>query len=119
LALTERSKFTAETLSNVNNVLKQAQSDALPAAGGELAAAADEYAAPGEYIVVTMLVATQGKLALPPINSTQDLRQALGQIGAVSSENLMAVEILWTPQAEGDTLSSDDVLAEYPNLKLI
>ncbi|MBW4658205.1 MAG: DUF1517 domain-containing protein [Drouetiella hepatica Uher 2000/2452] len=114
LALAERSKFTAETLSNVNNVLKQAE-PALPAAGGALV----ETAAPGEYIVVTMLVATQGKLVLPTINSTQDLRQALGQIGAVSSDNLMAVEILWTPQAEGDTLSSDDVVAEYPNLKLI
>ena len=114
LALAERSKFTAETLSNVNNVLKQAK-PALPSAGGALV----ETAAPGEYIVVTMLVATQGKLVLPTINSTQDLRQALGQIGAVSSDNLMAVEILWTPQAEGDTLSSDDVLAEYPNLKLI
>ncbi|MBI4780499.1 MAG: DUF1517 domain-containing protein [Oscillatoriophycideae cyanobacterium NC_groundwater_1537_Pr4_S-0.65um_50_18] len=114
LALSERSKFTAETLSNVNNVLKQAETAALPAAGGELVETA-----PGEYIVVTLLVATQGKLVLPPINSTQDLRQALGQIGSVPSENLMAVEILWTPQAEGDTLTSDDVLAEYPNLKLI
>ncbi|HEY9626712.1 MAG TPA: DUF1517 domain-containing protein [Coleofasciculaceae cyanobacterium] len=114
LALSERSKFSAETLSNVNNVLKQAETAALPAAGGALVETA-----PGEYIVVTLLVATQGKLALPPITSTQDLRQALGQIGSVPSENLMAVEILWTPQAEGDTLSSDDVLAEYPDLKLI
>jgi uncharacterized membrane protein len=27
--------------------------------------------------------------------------------------------VLWTPQAEGDTLSSDDVLAEYADLKLV
>lgn len=115
LALAERSKFSAETLSNVNNVLKQADQPALAAAGGAIAPAE----APGEFIVVTLLVATQGKLQLPTINSSQDLRQALGQIGAVPSENLLAMELLWTPQAEGDTLSSDDVLVGYPALKLI
>jgi uncharacterized membrane protein len=26
---------------------------------------------------------------------------------------------LWTPQAEGDTLTSDDLFAEYPDLKLV
>ncbi|HEY9639976.1 MAG TPA: DUF1517 domain-containing protein [Coleofasciculaceae cyanobacterium] len=115
LALAERSKFSAETLSNVNNVLKQADAAkaALPGSGGALAET------PGEFIVVTMLVATQGKLQLPAVNSAQDLRQALGQIGSVPTENLMAVEILWTPQAEGDTLSAEDVLVEYPDLKLI
>ncbi|HEY9614136.1 DUF1517 domain-containing protein, partial [Allocoleopsis sp.] len=25
----------------------------------------------------------------------------------------------WTPQAEGDTLTSDDLMAEYPDLKLV
>ena len=74
---------------------------------------------PGEYIVATLLVATQGKLQLPTINSSQDLRQALGQIGAVSPDNLLAMEVLWTPQAEGDSLSSEDVLVGYPELKLV
>jgi uncharacterized membrane protein len=32
---------------------------------------------------------------------------------------LLAVEVLWTPQAEGDTLTTNDILAEYPNLKLV
>jgi uncharacterized membrane protein len=26
---------------------------------------------------------------------------------------------LWTPQASGDTLTSDDLFAEYPDLKLV
>jgi uncharacterized membrane protein len=118
LAIAERSKFTSETLSNVGNVLKQADSAkaALPSAGGALVEALDE---PGEYIVATLLVATQGKLQLPTINSSQDLRQALGQIGAVSPDNLLAMEVLWTPQAEGDSLSSEDVLVGYPDLKLV
>lgn len=113
LALTERSKFTAESLSNVNNQLKQAEPKAaLPGAG----ALAQQ---PGEYIVATIVVGVQGKLDLPTISSEQDLRRALSQIGAVSSEKLLAVEVLWTPQQSGETLTSDELIAEYPDLKLV
>lgn len=116
LALAERSKLSAETLSNFDNLLKHGESgQALPAAG-DLATLDKD---PGEYIVVTMLVAAQGKLQLPSINSSQDLRQAISQIGSVSSDKLLALEVLWTPQASGDTLSSDDVVAQYPDLKLV
>jgi uncharacterized membrane protein len=116
LALAERSKFSEETLSNVNNQLRQARESALVKAepGGELV-----QAAPGEFIVVTLLVATQNKLQLPAVNNTQDLRRALSQVGAIPSEQLLAVEVLWTPQDENDTLSSEDLLTEYPELKLI
>ncbi|NEO57332.1 MAG: DUF1517 domain-containing protein [Okeania sp. SIO3B5] len=72
-----------------------------------------------EYIVVTIVVGTQGKLQLPVINSTEDVRRALSQMGTISSEQLLAVEVLWTPQASGDTLTSEDMVAEYPNLKLV
>jgi uncharacterized membrane protein len=109
--LSARSRFSAETLSNVNNQLTQAEPQALLTGEG------DE--APGEYILATVVVATQGKLDLPDIRSTTDLRQALNQIGAVSSENLLAVEVLWTPQQTGDTLSADQLVAQYPELRLI
>lgn len=117
LALAERSKFSEETLSNVNNQLRQATDRAaLSEAGGQLANLPEN---PGEYIVVTLLVAAQGKLQLPDIKDSQDLRRALGQIGAVPSEQLLAVELLWTPQAETDTLSAEELLTEYPDLRLI
>jgi uncharacterized membrane protein len=116
LALAERSKFSAETLSNVENLLKHGEDKAALPSTGELATLDQE---PGEYIVVTLLVATQGKLQLPPINSSQDLRQALSQLGSVSGDRLLALEVLWTPQAEGDTLSADEVIAQYPELKLV
>lgn len=123
LALAERSKFTEETLSNVNNQLKGASPKAaLTAAdqGGELDNPTRLITeGPGEYVIVTLLAATLGRLQLPAINSTDDLRQALRQIGSIPSDKLLAIEVLWTPQAESDTLSADDLLAEYADLKLI
>lgn len=115
LAISERSKFSQETLSNVNNLLRQAEAKKALEAAGDLALPEN----PAEYIVVTVLVASQGKLDLPDVNSDQDLRRAISQIGAVSSDRLLAMEVLWTPQAEGDTLSAEDVLVEYPDLKLV
>jgi uncharacterized membrane protein len=117
-SLTERSKFSAETLSNYNSQLKQASAQTAviaPQSAGELA----EAKGPGEYIVVTLLVGSQGKLQLPDVRSADDLRKALSVLGGVGSDRLLAVEVLWTPEAEGDVLTSDDVLVEYPALKLV
>lgn len=116
LSLAERSKFTEETLSNFESQLRQASSlKATSEKGGEIVATES----PSEYIIVTLLVGAQGKLELPKINSSDDLNQALRQIGGISSDRLLAIEVLWTPQAEGDTLTSDDLMAGYPNLKLV
>jgi uncharacterized membrane protein len=117
LLLSERSKFSGETLSNVNNQLRQAETRKAIAPGETNGALVDR--GPAEYIVVTLLVGTEGKLDLPAINSQNDLRMALQKLGGVSSDRLLALEVLWTPQAEDDVLTSEDLLVEYPNLKLI
>ncbi|HBL12363.1 MAG TPA: hypothetical protein DD379_13325 [Cyanobacteria bacterium UBA11162] len=115
-SLAERSKFTEETLWNYAGKLRQSDlKDTASDSRGELV----KTEAPGEYIIVTIITGVEGKLDLPTINSSDDLRQALRQIGGISSDRLLAVEVLWTPQAEGDTLTSDDLLAEYPDLKLV
>ncbi|AFY31768.1 DUF1517 domain-containing protein [Calothrix sp. PCC 7507] len=120
LSLAERSKFSEETLSNVNNQLKAALAqEALPAADELDNPTRLITEGPGEYIIVTLLAATLGKLQIPAINSADDLKQALRQIGGLPSDQLLAIEVLWTPQAEGDTLTSDDLFAEYPDLKLV
>ncbi|HEY9295282.1 MAG TPA: DUF1517 domain-containing protein, partial [Phormidium sp.] len=118
-SLAERSKFTSETLSNMNNLLKQATPNAALPAGETSGALVERQQESGEYIVVTLLAATVGKMELPKVNSSEDLRQALRLFGGIPGDRLLAMEVLWTPQAEGDTLSSDDMIAEYPNLKLI
>lgn len=117
-SLTERSKFADETLTNVNNVISDESQKAL---GGETKDGALQLKEgdTGEYIVATVIVGATGNLDLPAINGTDDMRNSLQQIGSLGSDRLLAVEILWTPQADGDTLSADDILAYYPNLKLV
>ncbi len=122
LSLAERSKFTAETLSNVDNQLKQ-RTGAVPFPKGEALPTQTDAevltAGTGEYIVVTLLVGTQSELSLPAIREADDLRQALRQIGSIASDRLLAMEVLWTPQAEGDTLSAEELLTEYVDLRQI
>ncbi|MEA5511421.1 DUF1517 domain-containing protein [Crocosphaera sp. UHCC 0190] len=115
MALTERSKFTAETLSNVNNQLRQSAPSNLLEGTQESSLLTESR----EYIVVSLIVGVAGKLELPTINEAEDLRSALQKIAGMGGDSLLAMEILWTPQAEADTLTTDDILAHYPNLRLV
>ena len=117
LSLTERSKFIDETLTNVDSVVTNESQKALD--GNTEGTIQLQEGNAGEYIVATVIVGSTGSLDLPTINDSDDLRQALQQVGSLGSDRLLAVEVLWTPQAERDTLTSDDILAYYPNLKLV
>ncbi|MEG3440362.1 DUF1517 domain-containing protein [Pannus brasiliensis CCIBt3594] len=114
-SLDERGKLTGETLSNYNSQIRQSP-DALPSAGGELAETGMD---DGEYILVTVLVGTVGKLQLPKINNSDDLKRAVQMIGSVGIDRLLAIEVIWTPQADGDILTKDDIIANYPDLKIV
>lgn len=116
LSLAERGKFTTETLSKVNNQLRQAEANAVLNSTGELATAEQERS---EYIIVTLLVAATRSIQLPKINGDQDLRQALQTLGSLDASAIVAVEAIWTPQANGDALTTDDILTYYPDLKLV
>jgi uncharacterized membrane protein len=114
LTLSERGKFHEETLSNYGMLRQKSLTPELSAGSNNSTQLAQ---APGEYIVVTLIVASQGKLVLPAIQSAEDVQKALGQIGSQGSEDLIAMRVLWTPQADGDTLSAEDVVEAYPNLR--
>lgn len=113
LVMSERSKLNAEVLSNVSGRVLQGKTAAsLPSAGSL------DLEAPSEYIVVTLLLAVAGDSLskLPPLRSTADLQSALSAIGSVPADNLLAVEVLWEPQSEDYTLTTDEVLTIYPDL---
>lgn len=117
LSLAERGKFTTETLSKVNNQLRQAEPTAALNSTGELATVEEQERS--EYIMVTLLVAATRSIQLPKINGENDLRQALQTLGSLDASALVAIEAIWTPQANGDALTTEDILANYPDLKLV
>jgi uncharacterized membrane protein len=120
LTLQERSKFSAEVVSNVQGQLQS--SHAAQTASNAIAQATPTTLAEArknEYIVVTLLIGMQGNLQLPSIQGVDELRQAIRQAGAVSASQLLAAEILWTPEGENDVLTADDLVAQYPNLRLV
>jgi uncharacterized membrane protein len=123
LSLQERSKFSVESLSNVDSAISQltpAQQAALAKRKEAVLATGERLPEVGEYIVVTLLVAARGSLdKLPVINSAESLRRCLMQLGAISAERLVAMEVLWTPQATDDTLTATELLTEYPQLEPI
>lgn len=105
LSIEERGKFDEETLVNVNNIKRQ--STRSQRANGFS----------NEYIVITILAAAEGVHKLPTINGSGDLKEALQKLGSISSSKLLAVEVLWTPQNENDTLSERELLEDYPLLR--
>lgn len=105
LSIEERGKFDEETLVNVNNIRKQSATSQR----------ANGFS--NEYIVITILVAAEGVHKLPSINGSGDLKEALQKLGSIPSSRILAVEVLWTPQNENDTLSERELLEDYSLLR--
>ncbi len=104
-SLQERSRFSAETLTHIDE--QPIHQDQAPQSSEK-----------GDYIVVTLLVAFYSNSStLPVADSVATLRQGIMQLGSVPADRIVAVEVLWTPQNEGDALNADELLVEYPQLR--
>jgi uncharacterized membrane protein len=74
-------------------------------------------------MVVSLIVAIQGKSSAymqKSINNLNDVRQILSSLAADAvtddGDNVMAVEVLWTPCDSGNILTSRDIISDYPEL---
>eukprot|EP00468_Gymnochlora_sp_CCMP2014_P004621 CAMPEP_0167762104 /NCGR_PEP_ID=MMETSP0110_2-20121227/12558_1 /TAXON_ID=629695 /ORGANISM="Gymnochlora sp., Strain CCMP2014" /LENGTH=333 /DNA_ID=CAMNT_0007648893 /DNA_START=90 /DNA_END=1091 /DNA_ORIENTATION=- len=77
--------------------------------------------APGEkpsHMVVTILVALRDAPTLPLVKGFEDMRAALAMTSARASieDNLLAAEVLWTPEDPGDTMSREELFLKFPEL---
>jgi uncharacterized membrane protein len=72
-----------------------------------------------ELIVVTIIVAADGGFKLPQVDSRGSLKQALAMLGAIRADDLLAVEVLWTPEEEDDHFSVEDLAVDYPLLNTL
>ena len=106
LSIAERSKFIAETFSNVQGQVRERS---------PIAVEVDNE--PSAYIVVTLLIGTEDDRPLfGSIHSTEELQQALQRVAAITQDYLLVVELLWTPQKDTDVLSYDQLLAGYADM---
>lgn len=106
LSLEERTKFSEETLVNVRGRVAQ-RSTAIASPDKD----------PSAYIVVTLLIGTEhDKPLFGEIRNTQELRTALEAIASIPVSHLLVFELLWSPQADTDSLTYDELLTEYSNM---
>lgn len=106
LSMQERSKLRQEITTNVAG-------QRLNGGGSAVAGRSD---AASDYLVVTLLVATRRRLQLAAGNAEQ-LRDSLQRLGSVGADDLLALEVIWQPEGEGESLSSAELVTQYPDLQ--
>jgi uncharacterized membrane protein len=114
-SLEERGKLAEETLVNVSGRSRAgAYSKGGSGNGSSSGSGGDD-----ELVVVTVLVAARGALPLPKVRSGGELRAALNRLGAVPADDVLAVEVIWTPQDPRDKYYASDAVADYPDLNVL
>lgn len=107
MSIGERKKLSVETLVNVGGRVTQQQMPEVSDDEG-----------PAAYIVVTLLVGTAHDHPLfEEIRDEVVLEQTLNDIASLSSDYLCVLELLWSPQDASDSLTYDELLSEYSELK--
>jgi uncharacterized membrane protein len=108
ISITERSKLKAELTSNYS---------------GQISTSTNSESNPGdsdstnEYIAITILVASKKDLRLSSSANNEQITEALRLLGSISSNDLIALEVIWQPDGEGETLREEELIIQYPNLK--
>jgi uncharacterized membrane protein len=108
ISMTERSKLEAESLVNIGGKVRHQ------------ALKISEDSDPGSYIIVTLLVGTEhDKPLFDKVQTSEGLKTALQNLGAVSIADLLILELLWNPQDSKESLTYDEMLVAYPELRAI
>jgi uncharacterized membrane protein len=106
LALAERGRFQVERVR---------------AAGGHVArseVAAEEGKEALELVVVTVLVATRSPLEkFVSTGSPEELGPLLTELGGISPDAILGLEVIWTPADPNDSMTETDVMITYPDLR--
>lgn len=105
ISFAERSKFSSETLSNVDGEVRTIET--IEYDGGDFPA----------YVVVTLIFGTADDRPLfEKINTEKQLKEALLKLASMREDYLMKFELLWTPQTEDRYLTDEELLMEYTDI---
>jgi uncharacterized membrane protein len=102
----ERAKLSEELTVNIDGVRRHvARAESAPS--NEV----------GQYVVVTLIVATgYPEFMAYETPSLKDLESTLQRLGTLLTSDLLAFEVLWSPENPDDALTEDELIAEYPEL---
>jgi uncharacterized membrane protein len=105
----ERAKLSEERTVNIDGVRRQ------PSA--PVSAPSDEV---GQYLVVTLIVATgYPEFTAYQTPSPKDIEATLQRLSTLLTSDLLALEVMWSPENPDDTLTEDELIAEYPELSAL
>jgi uncharacterized membrane protein len=67
---------------------------------------------------VTLAVATSTPLAaFKAVTTHAEMEALLSELGTVSPNGLLGLEVVWTPADPNDSMTETDVMTTYPELK--
>jgi uncharacterized membrane protein len=102
----ERAKLSEELTVNIDGVRRQTPMQERPKA--------DEV---GSYLVVTLIVATgYPNFTANRTPSMQEFEATLQRLGTLLASDILALEVMWSPEDPDDSLTEDELIAEYPEL---
>jgi uncharacterized membrane protein len=106
VSLAERARFQVERVRGADGRVQQSTA---PAEEGREAL---------ELVVVTVVVATRAPLQqFAAVNTEEELRALLAELGGVSPSGLLGMEVIWTPADSNDSMTETDVMTTYPELR--
>ncbi|MCC6876864.1 MAG: DUF1517 domain-containing protein [Sandaracinaceae bacterium] len=70
-------------------------------------------------VVVHLLIAARRPLAQLANPDANQIRMALDNRAALTADQLVALEVVWSPAAENDRMSSSELEQNYPDMRLI
>jgi uncharacterized membrane protein len=105
----ERAKLSEELTVNVDGIRRQAPRSATTSTK-----------AVGQYLVVTLIVATGfPEFMANQTPSPKDLETTLQRLSTLLTSDLLAFEVMWSPENPDDSLTEDELIAEYPELSAL
>ncbi len=108
----ELDKLSEETYLKIENhksVVKQLKEENKP-----------EFTEIKEYIVFTLIVTYRNlNIEKKDDYSYQYYSSVLNKLKLINLNDILAVEVIWTPDAENDVLTEDDIIMNYNNLKTV
>jgi uncharacterized membrane protein len=105
-----RARFRQEVVRNADGTLVQNPTPEMRASASE---------GQGTVVVSLLVVARRGLTTIANLEDAGQIRAALQERGALDADSLVALEVVWSPAAENDRMSSAELEQNYPELRLI